>query len=38
MGKASSNVFVPIYNDIAETFNHIKYQLETLNSQKKLFK
>ena len=38
MGKASSNVFIPIYNDMTETFNHIKYQLTTLDSQKKLFK
>lgn len=38
MGKASNNLFTPIYNDIADTFNHIKYQIDTLNSQKLLFK
>jgi len=34
MGKASNNLFAPIYNDIKDTYNHIKYQLDTLNSQK----
>lgn len=38
IGKASNNLFTPIYNDITDTSNHIKYQLDTLNSQKELFK
>ena len=38
MGKASNNLFTPIFNDINDTFNHIKYQLTTLDSQKLLFK
>ena len=25
MGKASNNLFTPIFNDINDTFNHIKY-------------
>ena len=32
VGKASNNLFTPIYNDITDTFDHIKYQIDTLNS------
>ena len=38
IGKAGNNLHTPIYKDITDTSNHIKYQLDTLESQKELFK